>query len=86
MEYLKSSIIITALIFAACSEFPDVEPTVLDTQLDEGRVYKVIDKKNFIIQFDRTIPVKEMNGYFCLSQKDFAEVKEYVINNQNKCN
>lgn len=85
MALVKSSFIIVALALTACSEFPDVQPTVLDTQLNEGRVYKVIDKKNFTIQFSHTIPVEQMNGYFCLSQKDFAAVKQYAIDNQNAC-
>lgn len=86
MELVKNSLAIFFLILGACSEFPDVHPTVLDTQLDEGRVYNIIDKSNFTIQYSHTIAVEEMNGYFCLSQADFAAVKKYAVDNQNKCN
>lgn len=85
MALVKNSFIIVTLLLAACSEFPDVQPTVLDTQLNEGRVYKVIDKKNFTVQFSHVIPVEKMNGYFCLSQSDFAAVKQYAIENANAC-
>jgi hypothetical protein len=85
MALVKSSFIIVTLMLAACSEFPDVKPTVLDIQLNEGRVYNIIDKKNFTIQYSHSITIPEMNGYFCLSQADFAAVKQYAIDNQNAC-
>jgi hypothetical protein len=86
MAFIKTNLFLLALIFTACSEFPDVKPTVLDTQLEEGRVYNIIDKKNFTIQYSHSITIPEMNGYFCLSQEDFAAVKKYAVDNQNKCN
>jgi len=85
MEYLKTSIVVVALILAACKDAPDIHPTVLDTQLDEGRVYRVIDKKNLVIQFSHTIPVHSMNGYYCLSQAEFAAVKKYVLDQKDSC-
>lgn len=86
MGFIKTSLVLFVVFLSACSEFPDIHPTVLDTQLEEGRVYNVIDKKNFTIQYSHSITIPEMNGYFCLSQADFAAVKKYAVDNQNKCN
>lgn len=85
MAFIKTSLVLFIVFLAACSEFPDVRPTVLDTQLGEGRVYNIIDKKNFTIQYSHSITIPEMNGYFCLSQADFAAVKKYAVDHQNAC-
>lgn len=73
--------VLVSVSLLSCSDAPDVHPTVVDFQLNEARVYPVIDKKNFTLGAPEVVPIETADGYYCLSQKETALAKDYLINN-----
>ena len=73
---------ILPVLFILCGcgyNYPDVHPTIPDFQLNEARVYKIVDKQNVKFEYDKTIPLQSVDGYVCLSQADYIALREFYI-------
>lgn len=72
-------------VASGCASFPRITPTVLDTQLEEGRVYNV-DKSGNLTGPINIISIDSMNGYYCLSPKQVAALKNWYLENKKVYN
>lgn len=70
-------ILVSSVFLFSCTDYPDVHPTILDFQLNEARVYKIVDKANVTFEFEKVIPLVKTDGYVCLSQSDYVALREY---------
>ena len=78
--HLKKLFLMT-FVASGCASFPRITPTVLDTQLEEGRVYNVDKSGNLTGPID-IISINAMNGYYCLSPKQAAALKNWYLENK----
>lgn len=68
-------------VVSGCAGFPKITPTVIDTQLEEGRVYSV-DKSGNLSGPIQYLTIQQMNGFYCLPAKQAAALKSWYLKNK----
>lgn len=84
MKFILLSLLL--ILGCACITVPQVKPTNLDLQLNEGYVFDVIDTKNWYIKYNHSIPSKSMDNYWCLSPKDYSDLVTWIKESQKTKN